>query len=169
MIVFLFDTLHLSKLLGFWVEGLKASIIWGWFFLHSISYNLIFVCMKALAYIFWAWSQDESFCLVSSSPWCPGLCQNQTAIPVRNCARDPEPPQAWCPATPPAHRMEPTSTNATGRARRQGQCCLESDKWHLVPCPDELFITLEKGWAWDLSVSMENLRQALVITGWDYC
>ena len=26
-------------------------------------HNLIFVCMKALAYIFWALSQDESFCL----------------------------------------------------------------------------------------------------------
>ena len=44
---------------------------------------------------------------------------------------------------------------------------LISDTW--VSCPDQLFITLEKGWVWDLSISTETPRHALVITGWDYC
>ena len=55
------------------------------------------------------------------------------------------------------------------RVRGQGQCHLESEKSHLGSCPDQLFIALEKRWAWDISVSTGALRHAFVTTGWDCC
>ena len=55
------------------------------------------------------------------------------------------------------------------RVRCQGQCHLESEKSHLGPCPDQLFMALEKRWAWDISISTGALRHAFVITGWDCC
>ena len=131
--------------------------------------------MKPLACVFWALSQDESFSLpISLSPWSPGLCQKQRTAPVRNYFRDPEPPptpkpEAWSPLlltwwSPPSNK-----SSQPHRVRGQGQCHLESEKSRLGPCPDQLFIALEKRWAWDISASTGALRHAFVITGWDYC
>ena len=131
--------------------------------------------MKPLACVFWALSQDESFSLpISLSPWSPGLCQKQRTAPVRNYFRDPEPPptpkpEAWSPLlltwwSPPSNK-----SSRPHSVRGQGQCHLESEKSRLGPCPDQLFIALEKRWAWDISVSTGALRHASVITGWDCC
>ena len=133
--------------------------------------------MKALACVFWALSQDESFSLpISLSPWSPGLCQNQRAAPVRNYFRDPEPPPPPPPSLMPGHlpclpggAHPQTRAPHPHRVRGQGQCHLESEKSHLGSCPDQLFIALEKRWAWDISVSTGALRHAFVTTGWDCC
>ena len=55
------------------------------------------------------------------------------------------------------------------RVRCQGQCHLESEKSHLGPCPDQLFMALEKRWAWGISVSTGALRHAFVTTRRDRC
>lgn len=135
-------------------------------------YNLIFVCMQALAYIFWALSQDESFCLFP--------CLHGALV----FARTKEQPQSgnapWILSSllslVPGNSSclpwwSPPSTNGPylGRARGQGQCHLESEKSCLGLCPDQLFIALEKRWAWDISISTGALRHAFVITGCDCC
>lgn len=80
-------------------------------------------------------------------------------------------PHAWCLVTSPAYLWSPPSNKSSRphRVRGQGQCHLESENSLLGPCPDQLFIALEKRWAWDISLSTGALRHAFVITGWDCC
>lgn len=137
--------------------------------MRSISYNLIFVCMKALACIFWALSQDESFffaCfLVSMVPW---------SLPEPNIGPSQEPLQG---SRPPSLVPGYPSCSFGGAHLQQaplaGRGARDNATWNLrsnlVPCPDQLFITLEKRWVWDISISAGSLGHAFVITGWDYC
>ena len=139
-------------------------------------YNLIFVCMKALTYIFWALSQDESFCLFLRLHGALVFArtkerpQSGTTSGILN--HPPPPPPSLMPghlSCLPGGAHPQTRAPHLHRVRCQGQCHLESEKSHLGPCPDQLFIALEKRWAWDISISTGALRHAFVTTGWDRC
>lgn len=135
-------------------------------------YNLIFVCMQALAYIFWALSQDESFCLFPGLHGALVFARTKEQPQSGNAPRILSSPLSLVPGNSScllggAHpQLMPPHL---GRARGQGQCHLESEKSCLGLCPDQLFIALEKRWAWDISISTGALRHAFVITGCDCC
>ena len=130
--------------------------------------------MKALAYIFWALSQDESFCLFLRLHGALVFARTKRQPQSGNAPGILSTPLSLVPGNPScllggAHPQLMPPPPTPDRARGQGQCHLESEKSRLGPCPDQLFIALEKRWAWDISASTGALRHAFVITGWDYC
>ena len=142
---FLFDSgsQQIIESLCWWIKGkyyLRLGI-----FCTQYLYNLIFVCMMALAYIFWAQSQDESFCLFPRlhGALVPARTKQPSQSGTAPGILNPLKPGAWSPLL--LTWWSPPSTDATGRARRQGQCHLESDKWHMGVLPRPTFYHLRKG------------------------
>lgn len=139
-------SLTLCILANYWVSEwkIKGKYHLRLVFLHSISYNLIFVCTKALAYIFWARSQGESFCLFPRLHGAPVLARTKQPSQAGTATGILNPPQAWCPVTPPAlDGAHPPHTPPAGPGTRDNATWnLINDTWCL---PRPTFHHLGKG------------------------